>query len=134
MRYVGAGNTAPRSPTLPLLPAHSHQPIEQLLPQPHRRDLVRIPILAHNLQPIRHRLARRPSDHDFRLPTQSTHLLQLPDVRNRHRELGRRLFGFQAGAVGGFGGEGDGGDVDVRGDVDPAFAALVAALEVDGAR
>ena len=89
--------------------------------------------LVHNLQPIRHRLARRPPNHNLRLPSQPAYLLQFPDIRNRHRKLRRRLFGFQAGAVGRLGGEGDGGDVDVCGDVDPALAALVAALEVDGA-
>ena len=120
-------------PALPLLTPHSHQPIEQLLPQPHRRNLMPLPPLIHNLQPIRHRLARRPSNHNLRLPSQPANLLQFPDIRNRHRKFRRRLFGFQAGAVGGLGGEGDGGDVDVCGDVDPAFAALVAALEVDGA-
>lgn len=124
---------APSSPTLPLLPAHSHQAIEELLPQPHRRHLISLPVPIHNLQPVRDRLARRPADHDLRLPPQPAHLLQFPDVRNRHRELGRRLLGLQARAVGGFGGEGDGGDVDVGGDIDPALAALVAALEVDGA-
>lgn len=125
--------TPKKSPTLPLLPAHSHEPIEQLLPQPHRRNLERLPTPIHNLQPIRHRLARRPPHHDLRLPPQPAHLLQLPDIRNGDRELGRRLLGLQAGAVGGLGGEGDGRDVDVGGDVDPAFAALVASLEVDGA-
>ena len=120
-------------PALPLLASHGHQPIEQFLPQPHRRNLVPLPPLIHNLQPIRHRLARRPPNHNLRLPSQPAYLLQFPDIRNRHRKLRRRLFGFQAGAVGGLGREGDGGDVDVCGDVDPAFAALVAALEVDGA-
>lgn len=125
--------SGPGSPTLPLLPAHSHQPIEQLLPQLYRRNLMRLPHLIHNLQPVRHRLARRPSNHNLRLPAQSTHLLQFPDIRNRHREPRRRLFRFQTGPVGGFGGEGNGGNVNVCGDVDPAFAALVAALEVDRA-
>ena len=91
-----------------------------------------LPLLIHDLQPIRHRLARRPTNHNLRLPSQPAHLLQLPDIRHRHREPRRRLFGFQTGAVGGFGGEGDGGDVDVGGYVDPAFAALVASFEVDG--
>ena len=92
-----------------------------------------LPPLIHNLQPIRHRLARRPPDHNLRLPPQAANLLQFPDIRHRDRKLRRRLFGFQAGAVRGFGGEGDGGDVDVGGNVNPALAALVAALEVDGA-
>ena len=121
------------SPTLPLLPAHGHKPIEQLFPQLHRRNLVRLTLPIHNLQPIRHRLARRPAHHNLRLPPQSAHLLQLPDIRHGHRELGRCILGLEARAVRGFGGEGDRGDVDVGGDVDPAFAALVAALEVDGA-
>ena len=123
----------PVSPALPLLPAHGDQTIKQLLPQPHRRNLVPLARLIHNLQPVRHRLARRPADHDLRLPPQPAHLLQLADIRHRHRELSRGLLGLEARAVGGFGGEGDGGHVDVGGDVDPALAALVAALEVDGA-
>lgn len=93
---------------------------------------MRFPPLVHNLQPIRHRLARRPPDHDFRLPTQPAHFLQFSNVRDRHRELRRCLFGLQTGAVGGLGGEGDGRDADVGGDVYPAFAALVASLEIDG--
>ena len=93
-----------------------------------------LPLLIHNLQPIRDRLARRPADDDLSLPPQPAHLLQLPDVRHGDREAGRGFFGFETRAVGGAGGEGDGGDVDVGGDVDPAFTALVAALEVDGAR
>lgn len=74
----------PGSPTLPLLPAHGHQPIEQLLPQPDRRHLVTLPIPIDDLQPIRHRLARRPTDDDLRLPAQPAHLFQLFDVRDRH--------------------------------------------------
>ena len=95
---------------------------------------MRVPLAIHNLQPVRDRLAGRPSDHDLGLPAQPTHLLQLSDVRNRDRELRRCLFRLQTGPVGGFGGEGEGRDVDVGGDVYPAFAALVASLEVDGAR
>ena len=124
----------PGLPALPLLTPHSHQPIKQLLPQPHRRHLVPLPPLIHNLQPVRHRLARRPPHHNLRLPPQPANLLQFPDVRHGHRKPRRRPFGLQAGAVRGLGREGDGGDVDVGGDVDPALAALVAALEVDGAR
>ena len=92
-----------------------------------------LPTLIHNLQPIRHRLPRRPPNHNLRLPAQPAHLLQLRDIRHRHREPGRGLYMQQTRAVGGSGGEGDGGDFNVGGDVDPAFVALVAALEVDGA-
>ena len=135
MRKEGRGqNSEPVSPTLPLLPAHGNQTIEELLSQLHRRNLVPLARLVHNLQPVRDSLTRRPPDHNLSLPPEPAHLLQLPDIRHRHRELGRGLFGLEACAVGGLGGEGDGGDGDVGGDVDPALAALVAGLEVDRAR
>ena len=75
-------------PTLPRLPAHSNKPIKQLLPQRNSPTRKLLPTPRNNLNSIRNLPIRRPSDHQFRLPPQSSNLLQLRDILNRYRPHG----------------------------------------------
>lgn len=51
-----------RLPSLPLLPTHTDQSIEQLISQHHRSNVPRITHPIHNLQPISNLLIQGPSD------------------------------------------------------------------------
>ena len=86
-------------PTLPLLPTHSHQPIKQLLSQPHSGNFIGIAILVDDLQPIGNHLTCSPPNHNLRLPAQASNLLQLPNFLNRDAEFRTCVFRFKTSAI-----------------------------------
>lgn len=65
-----------KSVALPNLSINGNQPIEQLIPHCHRRQLIRLTgVLAHNEQPINNLLAAHgPANHQLPFPAQPTEL------------------------------------------------------------
>lgn len=91
-------------------------------------------LAIYNLQPIRNLAIRRPADDQLGLPAQAANLLQLADLRNGYGEDGIHSAARLARPFGGVVREADARRRGRRADVHPAFLALVAGLEVDGAR
>src|SRR5271156_2740584 len=75
-----------KSPTFPFLSPHCDESIEEFITKINRRQCPTIPMTIHNLKSISNFPIHSPSDNQFRLPSQSSKLPQLLNIRNRHGE------------------------------------------------
>ena len=70
------------SPSLPLLPAHGDEAVEELVAQRDGRDLVNLAAAVRDLEAVGNGAAEAPADEDAVLPAVAAHLFELADVGN----------------------------------------------------
>lgn len=124
------------SPSLPLLPSHRDQPVEQLISERHRRHTPRLPVPPHNLQRVRDLALERPPDHQLRFPPEPAYLFELAYVADRHAPCRVQVLALLDADLldRAVRRESDAGDRGLRHDVDVTLVALVPRLELYRAR
>ena len=120
--------------TLPLLPTHSDQAIEQLLSQRDCRQSKNCSRLIHDFQSVRDIPICSPTNHNLRFPTQSSLLLELFDILDRYSEY--RLESLVCHTLGAFlrvGAERNAWCRCGGRDVDPALGTFITSSKINGA-